>query len=365
MRDRLCLYLGVMAALAVGAMALAGAGCGRRLVGVAKPSALLAWEPQSAEASARITTVSSTAERIYVGFSDGELFFRANVAGASWIPFVSNQPACAPPMPRDAVTALATSVTGLSASQPTVFAAYAGAPGSHKIWRSPADHPCWASSSIDDDIWSMSVSPFSSIDLVAISPDLVWISQNFGQTWNDAGPLPINFGGTVQALGSGLGVGGATRAWLGDADGNVYYSDDVASAGAPASIAWTLLPNPGFPKRPVVAITTRAERPETLWVTFAGLFVDVLWTSTDNGATWHNPHGGELDSVLPPPGTQGAAAADAQAPPTGSARAGFGVVSPVPGFDVAYVTALIPDRNGVLIATPFWTLEGTDDWWRQ
>jgi hypothetical protein len=41
------------------------------------------------------------------------------------------------------------------------------------------------------------------------------------------------------------------------------------------------------------------------------------------------------------------------------------VVSPVPGFDVAYVTALLPDRNGVLTATAFWTLEGTDDWWRQ
>jgi hypothetical protein len=359
---RSCLYLGAMVAMA---LVLGGSGCGRQVVGVAKPTALLEWEPRSADPGARITTVSATAARIYVGFSDGEMFFRANVAGASWMSFATNQPGCNPPMLRDAVTALATSVKGLAANEQTTFAAYAGAPGSIKIWRSPADQPCWSSGTIDDDIWSVSVSPFSSIDLVAVSPDFLWISQSLGGTWNDAGPLPINFAGTVQALASGLGVGGATRAWLGDAAGNVYFSDDVDSATAPTSITWTLLASPGFPKRSVVAIATRAERPETIWVTFAGLLADSLWTSTDNGATWHNPRGGELASVVQPGGTDGAAPGDAQAPPAGAARAGFGVVSPVPGLDVDYVTALIPDRNGVLTAMAFWTSEGTDDWWRQ
>jgi hypothetical protein len=364
-QDRSVRHFEVMAAVMVAAIALGGSGCGRQVVGVAKPNALLAWEPHSADPSARITTVSSTAERMYVGFSDGELFFRANAGGAQWTPFKTNQAGCNPPMPRDAVTALAIAAKGLTATEQTVFAAYAGAPGSIKIWRSPPDHPCWAGGTIAADLWSVSVSPFSSIDLLAVSADLVWVSQSFGQTWNDLGPLPLNFGGTAQALGSGVGVGGAARAWLGDAVGNLYYSDDVDSATAPTSIAWQLVPSPGFPHRPVVAIATRAERPDTIWVTFAGLFADSLWTSMDDGVTWQNPRGGEIASVVQPEGADAAAPGDAQAPPAGSARAGFGAVSPVPGLDVAYVTALTPDRNGVLIATAFWTLEGTDEWWRQ
>jgi hypothetical protein len=357
--------LGGIAMLA-GAIALGGAGCGRHLVGVAKPTELLAWEPESTDPTARITTVSATSDWIYVGFSDGELFFRANRAGTSWMPFVTSEPGCNPPMPRDTVMALAPSVTGPAAAEPTVFVGYAGAPGAIKIWRSPADHPCWSMGVIADDIWSVSVSPFYSIDLVAVSSDFLWTSQSFGASWNDDGPLPINFGGTVQALATGLGAGGVTRSWLGDAAGGLYYSDDVDSALSPTSIAWTSVPSPGFPQRPVVAIATRPGRPQTIWVTFAGLYADSLWTSTDNGATWRNPRGGELASIVQQPAaTDGAASGDAQTPPVGAERAGFGVVSPVPGFDVAYVTALLPDRNGVLTATAFWTLEGTDDWWRQ
>jgi hypothetical protein len=355
-----------VAAAVAGMIALPGVGCGRQLVGVAKPADLLAWEPQSTDPSGRITAVSSTADWIYVGFSDGEMYFRANAPGASWTPFFvsGGQGGCAEPMPIDPVTALAPSVTGLTASQPTVFAAFAGAPGSFKFWRSPADHPCWTNSTINDDILSVSVSPFASIDLVAVSPEYLWVSQTFGSSWNDQGALPINFGGTAQALASGLGASGATRAWLGDAAGNVYYTDDVDTAPTPDSIVWTAVPSPGFPRRPVIAIATRPEHPQTVWVTFAGLSVDSLWTSPDNGATWQNPGGGELASVLHPEGAD-STAADAQAPTVGASSAGFGVVSPVPGLGVAYVTALVPDRRGVLTATPFWTLEGTGDWWRE
>jgi len=82
LQDRAGPHFEVMAAVMVAAIALGGSGCGRRVVGVAKPEALLAWEPHSADPSARITTVSSTADRVYVGFSDGELFFRANAVGA-------------------------------------------------------------------------------------------------------------------------------------------------------------------------------------------------------------------------------------------------------------------------------------------
>ncbi|HLK92093.1 MAG TPA: hypothetical protein VKZ18_19530 [Polyangia bacterium] len=361
-------FLHLVAPMALGAaVALGGAGCGRQLVGVAKPTDLVAWEPASTDPSARITTVSATADWIYAGFTNGDIYSRANAAGATWAPFFvrTGQGACGEPMTIDPVTALAPSVTGLTASQPYVFAAFAGSPGSFKFWRSPADHPCWSSSTIDDDILSVSVSPFSSIDVLAVSPDFLWVSQNFAVTWNDAGDLPVNFGGTVQALAGGIGAGGATRAWLGDAAGDVYYSDDVDTASATAAIAWTRVPNPGFPARPVVAISTRPEHPQTVWVTFAGLSVDSLWTSLDNGATWRNPGGGELASVSQSQGAADAAAGDAQAPAVGASPAGFGVVSPVPGLDAAYVTALVRDRRGVVTATPFWTLEGSDEWWRQ
>lgn len=353
-----------------GALALAGSGCGRQLVGVAKPPELLDWEPQAIDPTARITAVSSTADWIYVGFSDGEMFSRANADGASWTSYGTGPAGgCGAPIPPDAVTAFAISVKGLPADQQETFVAFAGPPGSSKIWHSPADRPCWASSAVDDDVYGLSASPFSGLDVVAVSPAYLWAtSMNDFTTFSDwtPGVFPLNFAGTIQALASGSSPSGATRAWLGDDGGNVYYSDDVDNATASASINWTLLPNPGFPRRQVVAIATRPEHPQTIWVTFAGLYADSLWSSTDDGATWHNPRGGELGSVLRAAGPDGAVEEDAQAP-AGTSTASFGVVSPVPvpGLAAAYVTALVPDPKGVPVATAFWTLEGTADWWRQ
>jgi hypothetical protein len=241
------------------------------------------------------------------------------------------------------------------------FAGYAGAGGPAKIWHSTVDRPCWALGTISDDVVSLSVSPFSSIDLLAVSPDFLWVSVDLGQDWGTTS-LPINFSGTTRALATGTGTGGVTRAWLGDAEGNVYYSDDVDRATTPAAIAWHRLPSPGFPKRPVVAIATRPERPQTIWITFAGLYADSLWTSDDNGAGWRNPHGGELPTVAAPaPDGGGDPATEGDA---GVVRAGFTAVSPVPGLDAAYVTALVPDRAGAPVATSFWTSDGSDDWWR-
>ena len=329
------------------------AGCGRQVVGVARPEAVLAWEPQSAEPQARITAVKATSERTYVGFSDGEMFLKLNVTGASWIPYKTDQPGCNPPMLREPVTSFAV-------TEATTFVGYAGEPGPIKIWRSPDDKPCWGIGSVADDIVSISVSPFSTIDLVAVSPDFVWVSQSLGTTWNDAGPLALNFPGTVQALATGVGAAGAARAWLGDTAGGIYYSDDVATATDPSAIVWHPLSTAGFPKRPVVAIATRIERPQTIWITFAGLHADSLWTSDDNGATWRNPHGGQLP-VGDGSTVDGAAPGDADA---GLVGLGFTAVSPVLGLGAAYITALIPDRTGVPVATSFWTVDGADDWWQ-
>lgn len=369
MRDRSFLSFSVLV-LAALAAALAGSGCGRQLVGVAKPADLLAWEPQSTDPTARITAVSSTADWIYVGFSDGEMFFRANADGAAWAPYTTTQGGgCGAPIPPDTVTGFATCVKGLPADEQQTFVAFAGPPGSSKIWHSPPDRPCWATSLLDDDVYALSVSPVFSLDLMGVSPGYLWSSQQYNPF--TPGVLPLDFNGTEQALASGVNGSGAARAWLGDDTGNIYYSDDVrgdADGGTTAAaINWTALPNPGFPPRPVVAIAIRPESPETIWVTFAGLYADSLWISTDNGANWHNPRGGEIGSVFQSPDSpaqDGALTGDAQAP-EGASKASFGAVSPVPGLDAAYVTALIPDRKGVPVATTFWTLEGTDAWWRQ
>lgn len=350
----------------LGVMALAESGCGPHVVGVAKSDALRAWEPQPLDPSARITAVTSAAGRIYVGFSNAEMYFRPSDAGASsWLPFFvrDQQGTCAEPMVRTAaVTAFAPALTGLQGAAPTLFAAMAGSPGSLEFWRSPLDQPCWSDNAVIVDFVGLSASPFSGLDLVAVGPSFVWASTQFGLGWG-SDPLPINFSGTVQALSGGVSDGGATRAWLGDVVGNIYYSDDVDTATAPTSISWTRVPNPGFPARPVVAISTRPEHPQTVWVTFAGLHGDSLWMSADNGASWHNPRGGDLASVLEPDGTNDAVG-DAQAPAVGSMGASFGVVSPVPGLDIAFVAA-IPDSRGKLPLKAFWTQEGTDDWWLQ
>jgi hypothetical protein len=334
-------------------LAGAAAGCGRQVVGVARPETLLAWEPQSADPEARITAVKASAEHTYVGFSDGEMFLKLNVTGGSWIPYKTDQPGCNPPMLREAVTSFAV-------TEATTFVGYAGEPGPIKIWRSPDDRPCWGIGTISDDIISLSVSPFSTIDLLAVSPDFLWVSQSLGGSWNDAGALALNFPRTVQALATGAGAEGGARAWLGDAAGGVYYSDDVGSATEPSAIVWHALPSPGFPKRPVVAIATRIERPQTIWITFAGLRADSLWTSDDNGVTWRNPHGGQLP-VGEGTTVDGGASGD---PDAGVVGFGFTAVSPVPGLGAAYVTALIPDHSRVPVATSFWTLDGSDDWWR-
>lgn len=341
-------------ALIAGAVltALSGAssGCGRQVVGVAKPQALLAWEPQPRDTDARITAVKAGAQRTYVGFSDGERFFKMN-GDSAWTPYDKGPSGCDQLTPNGPVTAFAI-------TEGTTFTAYAGTPGAPGLWRSPEDRPCWASVPVSDDFWGLSVSPFSTVELFAVGPTLVWVTHDLAGSWQqDGGPTSFHFDGVVQAVATGVGPGGSPRAWLGDAAGDLYYSDDVAASPSPDQVHWKALsPAPEFPRRPVVAIAIDAARPQRVWVTFAGLRLDSLWTS-DDGVSWRNPHGGDLAAVTT--GRDGDDAGPGEAGPSS-----FTAVSPVPGIGAAYVTALASDRNGNVKATSFWTTDGSADWWR-
>jgi hypothetical protein len=331
------------------AAVLAVAGCGREVVGVAKPEALLAWEPQAQDAAAQITTVKVGVARTYVGFSDGERFFRTNANPAAiptdpsvWTPYDIGSGGCGQRTPTGPVT-------DFVITEALTIAAYAGTPGAFGIWHSPENEPCWASASISDDFLGLSVSPFRDVELLAAGADAVWVSRNFVDGWEyGVQTTSLNFAGDARAVASGVSPTGVARAWLGDGAGNVYVSDDVATATSPDQIRWQpASPNPGFPARPVIAIAVDTVRPQTVWITFAGLHADSLWTSDDAGLHWRNPHGGVL------PLGEGAV--------SGTTFIG---VSPVAEAGAAYVAALVPDVTGKATATSFWIVDGSDDWWR-
>jgi hypothetical protein len=209
---------------------------------------------------------------------------------------------------------------------------------------------------ITDDFLSLSVSPFSDIELIALGEGLRWVSADLGGGWAvEPGPPSLNFDGDARALASGVGPTGAPRAWLGDGEGHLYYSDDLGVASSPDQIGWQpVAPDPGFPNRPVVAISIAAERPATIWVTFLGMAPDSLWTSDDGGVSWRNPHGGDLPFAPLPSRADGGPSAP---------FATFAKVSLVPGTGVALVTALVPDATNTLTATSFWNNDGSNEWW--
>ncbi len=328
-------------------LACGALGCGRQLVGVAKPAALLDWSPEANHASAQITAVKAGDGRTYVGFSDGEMFYRDD-GTAAWTWYgMGPYGGCGQSVPGRPVTSFAV-------TESTTFAAYAGASGSSAIWRSPEDRPCWAQVTIHDDFLSLSVSPFSTVELVALGEGLRWVSEDLGGDWTNDAPKSLNFAGDARVMATGVSPTGVPRAWLGDGGGTVYVSDDVATATTPDQISWQAVENPGFPSRPVVAISIAAEQPRTVWVSFLGLSADSLWRSDDAGLTWRNPHGGQLPTAGPAPAGDGG---------VGVPVASFAGVSPVPAAGVSVVTALVPDATQTLTATSFWNADGSDEWW--
>ncbi|HXU63335.1 MAG TPA: hypothetical protein VN962_16670 [Polyangia bacterium] len=330
------------------AMMCGAIGCGRQLVGVSKPEALVDWSPKPHDSSAQITAVGTGGGRIYVGFSDGDMFFQSD-AGGGWANYGQGPyGGCGQSIPKGPVTAFAITYA-------TTFVAYAGTPGAPGIWRSPADRPCWAQEPMKDEFLSLSVSPFSSIELIALGEGLRWVSSDLGGDWSeDAAPRSLNFAGDALAVASGLSPAGAPRAWLGDREGHVYFSDDGATATSPDQISWQpVTPDPGFPNRPVVAISVVSDRPSTIWITFSGVAADSLWTSDDAGQSWRNPHGGALPTAEP----SGADAGQGQPVPA------FAGVSAIPGTSVVVVPVLVPDASDTVTARSFWNEEGSDEWW--
>src|ERR1041385_8204787 len=129
MTTRMRTGIATMALLATSSMTSMTAGCGALSVGVAAPEALVAWRPRPDDRSARIPAVQSSGERTYVGFSDGEMFFRDS-AGAGWAAFNQGELGCAQRPPGGPITTLAI-------TEEMVFASYAGTPGAPGIWHSP------------------------------------------------------------------------------------------------------------------------------------------------------------------------------------------------------------------------------------
>src|SRR5438552_9415939 len=190
----------------IAAMAVAP-GCGREVVGVAKPRALRAWGPTPAH-PADMTVVKATPTAVYVGFSDGEVFARTPGAGG-WVAFVGfNIGECGASQPSGPVTSFAVTADRMVAS-------FSGTPGASTIWHSSQDVVCWAPTGILGDIWSLSVSPFYRYELLAMAAQGVWVTEQAVGSWGyDVRPCSLGFEGVATPLATGLSDDGSKpRAW--------------------------------------------------------------------------------------------------------------------------------------------------------
>ena len=332
-----------------------GAGCGRQVIGVAKPDALLAWEPQPLDATARITAVKATAPRTYVGFSNGERFFKPNT-DAAWTHYDEGPPGCDQPTPQGPVTAFAVTLatTFISLRRLPRRAgplAFAGGPlvlGADRRLRRLPESVCLA---------------VRRVRAAGRGPQPGLGKPRPGRSLGvrrAAHVVPLRrrrpgHGRRCECDRRAPRLGGRRRRSRllqrrRDRDGG-GRARSVGPRWRPIRVFHT----GGWSRSPIAV-----ERPQTVWITFAGLRPDSLWAS-DGGVSWRNPHGGELATVIRAALDAGAGTGD----DAGAADAAtFTAVSPVPTLDAAYVTALVPDRLGNLSATSFWTSDGSDDWWR-
>jgi len=334
-----------------------GPGCGRRLIGFApgaidagvdgkpgKPPAVTAWEPKSADPHAHITVTRVADQFTYVGFSDGEIYYRATAGGTSWTRMDLSDNVGGQLTPRMAVTAIAIDTLE---SSPGIFVGYAGETGAHSFWCAVNKGPSWLERPLTDDVWAISISPFDSSAIVIVTPSQTWTGAGCASTLSQSvpGTFGINFPGAVQSFAEGRAADGSRRAWVGDSMGGVYYADDI-DATAPAAAVWTAARSTGMPSQPVIAISVNRDHPEQVWVTFKGLSATAIWATTDNGSTWTNQWRPDLVMTAAP-----------------SSMSSLNAVSLVAELDLAYVSALMPDPAGAATKVlSFWTVGRAQPW---
>jgi len=340
-------------------------GCGRMIIGVLaetpdgsaaapppKPAAVVAWEPKSVDPHAHITAARVGSDFVYVGFSDGEIYYQpiqatstsaTPDAGAAWTRMDLTENIGGQLTPRTPVSSI---VIDLLEGSPSIMVGYAGESGAHTFWCAADNGRAWLELPLSNDVWSLSVSPLNPANIAIVTDSLTWAALGCGTPSgaSAAGSFGVDFAGSIEAFAEGVGLGGTRRAWLGDSLGGVYYADDIDAAPPPAGLSWTAVPDPGFPHRAVTAIAVNRAHPQRIWVTFRGLSSDNLWSSADNGTTWKNQRRDFLTT------------------PANATAGSLTAVSLVPSLDLAYVTALVPEVGGRTTASSFWTVGDSQPW---
>jgi hypothetical protein len=157
-----------------------------------------------------------------------------------------------------------------------------------------------------------------------------------------ANPTLFTFPGITHSYAIGVDDAGGRRVWVGDALGRVLYADS-ADGVTPPSDAWTQV-TAAFPQRGITSVVVSHADPRQLWVTFAGLASDNIWSSDDNGATWVNRH----DAYLP-------------TSPAADFNTDFGPTTPHPLYPYLYLTEIA----GTALTTPptFFSVDSGGTWW--
>jgi hypothetical protein len=336
-------------------VSLAGlAGCGQvRLGGFPadggtpmKPAAVQAWEPVPADRYTNVTTVFYGKKYMLVGFTDGEIYASPVSATPSWSRIDASTQPNIRTLPHRPVSAfLVDEEAGLS----HLGVGYIGSP-THNIWVRLDETSDWYDTGSPDtaqDVLAFSRSPFDPRNVLAVTTWGVATSTDGGMSWGPYWP-DASYPGSVSAITEGRSPGGLRRAWLGNAEGGVYYTDANNDGSWPASRTWTRMTGPAFPARFVSAISVNPIEPAEIWVSFK--FLDGsgggVWRSPDYGQSWENVHNPRLPDT----------SANVQ-------NSGFGSVAIDPMLRIAYLTALTSatEQSGSVVG--LWSIDSGQYWY--